>query len=116
MITANQPQVTNRPVQVRCSSQPIGFRSNFRSIHRRKNFSQNIGVQNVVCHHSSSFEAGRSCQTRLVFRPAIAIAKNKTSREMAVIKPMAQSACPTVLKKLREVVEALTKLTPRSSA
>src|SRR6267154_1092765 len=95
MITANQPQVTSRPLQVRCSNQPIGLRSSFRSIHRRKKATHTMGVQNVFSHHTCAAEGGSSCQTRSVFRPASVVASSKASRESDVISPIAQRNCPT---------------------
>src|SRR5436305_15116608 len=94
MITANQPQVTSRPLQVRCSNQPIGLRSSFRSIQRRKKATHTIGVQNVFSHHACAADGGLSCQTRSVLRPATVIARSKTSRERDVTRPIAQSNWP----------------------
>src|SRR5436190_8076051 len=91
MITANHPQVTNLPLQVRCSSQPMGLRSSFRSIQRRKKESQNIGVQKVLCHLSCNCDGGRSCQARLVWPPASTIASISPNSDRAVTKPMPQS-------------------------
>src|SRR6266702_3166425 len=95
MITANQPQVTNRPLHVRCSNQPIGLRSSFRSIQRRKKATHTMGVQNVFSHHTCAADGGSSCQTRSVFRPASVIASAKASRERDVTRAMDQSNCPT---------------------
>jgi len=63
---ANQPQVTRRPLQVRCSSQPMGLRSSFRRIQRRKKPSQKTGVQSLRRHTSRRAEAVSSCQERRV--------------------------------------------------
>src|SRR5882724_1400265 len=94
MITANQPQVTSRPLQVRCSNQPIGLRSSFRSIQRRKKATHTMGVKNVFSHHIWVIEGGWSCQPRSVLRPASIIASIKASRERDVTRPIDQSNCP----------------------
>src|SRR5205085_7549229 len=80
-MTPNQAQVINRPLQVRCSSQPIGLRSSFRRIQRRKKSSQMTGVQNVFSNQRCRAEGGSSCQTRAVFAPAARAAKAKASKE-----------------------------------
>ena len=44
---ATHAHVTKRPLQVRCSSQPIGLRSSFRRIQPSKNTRHSTGVQKV---------------------------------------------------------------------
>src|SRR5436305_395594 len=91
MVTANQPHVTKRPVQVRCCSQPTGFRSSLWRIQRRKNESQRKGVQKTCSHQTCACDGGPSCQTRRVFAPAIRTARNKTNTENIVLCATAQS-------------------------
>src|SRR6266404_3818322 len=91
MIAASQPQVTSLPLQVRCSSQPTGLRSNFHFIQRRKNERHRMGVQNAARHQSCRCEGGSSCQTRRVFAPAKRITTTKTSTEMTVTCAIAET-------------------------
>src|SRR4051812_1610249 len=88
---ASQPQITSRPVQVRCSNHPIGLRSNFRPTQPRKKLSQTKGVQNVFSNQSCRFEGGSSCQERRILFPAIKTATARTTQEKAVTCAMAQS-------------------------
>src|SRR6266851_5429706 len=91
MITASQPQVTNLPLQVRCSSQPTGLRSNFHLIQCRKNERHRMGVQSVARHQSCRCEGGSSCQTRRVFAPASRITTTKTTTEMTMTCTIAET-------------------------
>jgi len=81
IITANQPHVTNLPVHVRCSSQPMGLRSSFPRNHRWKKESANLGVQNTRFHHSWTREGGSSRQLRATFQPAMTPASKRTITE-----------------------------------
>src|SRR4051794_40974301 len=94
MITASHPQITRRPVQVRCSNQPIGLRSSFRPIQPRKKESQTKGVQNVFSHQSCRGEGGSSCQERRIFCPATRIASARMSHEKTETFAMAPSNWP----------------------
>src|ERR1041385_58671 len=80
-ITANQPQVSTRPVQVRCSSQPIGLCSSLRRIHFLKKEIQKIGVVKVLVNHKRCADGGCSCQMRLVRAPASRTATANTISE-----------------------------------
>src|SRR6266568_932997 len=91
MITASQPQVTSLPLQVRCSSQPTGLRSNFHLTQRRKNDRHRMGVQNAARHQSCRCEGGSSCQTRRVFAPAKRITTTKSTTEMTVTCAIAET-------------------------
>ena len=81
MTTASQPQVTRRPLQVRCSSQPMGLRSSLRRSHPRKKATPTTGVQKTRCHQSRKAEGGSSCQARRVFWPASTTAAANASRK-----------------------------------
>src|SRR2546430_16101818 len=93
MITANQPHVTNLPVQVRCSSQPTGLRSSLRRIQRRKNETQKIGVQNVASNQSRRAEGGSCCHERRVFAPASHVATNNSASDSSASSPTARNIC-----------------------
>src|SRR2546430_16378055 len=93
MITANQPHVTNLPVQVRCSSQPTGLRSSVRRIQRRKNETQKIGVQKVASNQSRRAEGGSSCHERRVFAPANQVAINNSASDSSATSPIARNIC-----------------------
>src|SRR5688572_8198669 len=82
-IVANHPQVANRPLQVRRSSQPIGLRSSFRCIHFRRKDSQNTGVRNVSRNHTSLLLKGCSDQERAIFLPASSMATTSPKVEKA---------------------------------
>src|SRR5271168_1875239 len=94
MITANQPQVTSRPVQLRCSSQPMGLRWSFQRIQRRRKPTQIIGVQNVVCNQICRRDGGSSRQIRRVRAPAANTAAMSTAKERIVSPAMTESRLP----------------------
>src|SRR5690348_10261980 len=100
MITPSQPHVTNLPLHVRNSNQPIGLFSSFRNIQPRKNETQNTGVQNVFSHHRWSREAGCSCHARCVLLPARLIARSNVSIEKALSSALTQSNCPVDVKRV----------------
>src|SRR5207244_4667151 len=116
MTTANQPQVTKLPLQVRCSSQPMGLRSSLRRIQRRKKESQSTGVQNVFNHQSWRREGGCSCQAREVFNPASRIASIKMSSEISVSWPTTRNSCPEEARLSQLSPTKLARLRPAASA
>src|SRR6266403_802985 len=96
MITANHPHVTNLPLQVRCSSQPTGFRSSLRRIQRRKKESHTIGWQKVRWNHTCSLEGGLSCQELRVFAPAATIDRTRIKKENSVASLITRNNWPVV--------------------
>src|ERR1043166_3642156 len=91
MITANQPQVINRPLQVRCCSQPMGFRSSLARIQRGKNESQRKGVQKVFSHQSCRAEGGSSRQRRCTLQAAHLTSKKAPNSEHSITMTSATS-------------------------
>src|ERR1041385_7832194 len=80
-MTANQPQITSLPLQVRCSNQPMGLRSSFRFIQRCKRSSITTGVQSLFFSQLPTGLGGRSFQLRFVIRAATSATRNKVIKE-----------------------------------
>src|SRR5436853_2226238 len=81
---ANQLQVTNRALQVRRSSQPIGLRL---SCHPRQRWNSGVKYswpQNLLWSRTTPSEGGSSCQIRFRFQAANSINKNKARTEVSV--------------------------------
>src|SRR4051794_33505235 len=85
----NHPHVTNLPDQVRCSSHPIGLRSSFRLIHRRRKLTAKTGVQKVFSAQTCFLEGGFSCQPRRRGHPASLMLSNNPRKEITVTAPSA---------------------------
>src|SRR5438105_9546861 len=86
--TPSQPQVTSRPLQLRCSNQPIGLRSSFHFIQRWNTDLNRIGLQNLSSNQAIRAEGGSSCQTWRTRQAVKRIASTNAANDIKLPRAM----------------------------